>query len=91
MNTWGRKLQKLVFSKEEKNQIIVKTQAYFCDELDQEIGDFDAEFLIDFFGNEIGAYFYNLGLRDAQALISSKIDELSDSVFDLQQPTQFQK
>ena len=75
------------FSKEEKEAIVKKVQMYFHEELDQKIGSFDAEFLVDFFGEEIGSYFYNRGLYDAQALLARKIDELGDSIVELEKPT----
>ncbi|AQQ66364.1 hypothetical protein Mag101_00895 [Microbulbifer agarilyticus] len=84
-------MEKLKFSEEEKRQIVQKVKIYFTEELDQDIGNFDAEFLIDFFAEEIGAYFYNRGLYDAQALFSKKVDELADSVYELERPTEFSK
>ena len=75
------------FSAAEKAAIVEKVKAYCREKLDQEIGSFDAEFLVDFFAEEVGAYFYNRGLYDAQALLSRKVDELSDSIYELEKPT----
>ena len=58
-------MSEIKFSREEKERIVKKVETYFSNELDQEIGNFEAEFLIDFFADEIGAYFYNRGLNDA--------------------------
>ncbi len=60
-------------------------KAYFSDELDRELGQFEAEFLLDFIGRELGAYFYNRGLYDAQALLAGRIDELGDAILELEQ------
>jgi uncharacterized protein (DUF2164 family) len=68
------------FSPEEKALLVAKIKAYFARELDQEIGGFDAEFLLDFFGNEIGKHFYNRGLYDALDEIRAKLDLLADDV-----------
>ncbi|MCW8887644.1 MAG: DUF2164 domain-containing protein, partial [Gammaproteobacteria bacterium] len=68
-------------------RIVQKIKAYFHDELSQEIGGFDAEFLIDFFSKEIGPHFYNRGLSDALTLFSEKADELSYLVQELEKPT----
>ncbi len=57
----------ITFRKDEKALIVRKIQLYFSEELKQQIGQFDAEFLLDFVGQEIGSYFYNRGLYDAQA------------------------
>ena len=84
-------MEKIEFRPEEKAEITRKVKLYFQEELEQEIGSFDAEFLIDFFAEELGAYFYNRGLYDAQALFSRKADEIAESIFELERPTDFSK
>lgn len=49
----------------------------------------DAEFLLDFFTEEVGAYFYNRGICDAQAIVAKKLDDLGESIFQLERPTDF--
>lgn len=71
--------------------LVRKIQAYFDDELKQSIGRFDAEFLLQFFTGEIGAYFYNRGLYDAQAILSARMDDWQDAIFQLEQPTEFRR
>ncbi len=70
------------FSKEETQRLTRKIQQYFNDELDQEIGQFPAQFLLDFFSEEIGPYYYNRGLMDAQKVVETK---LSDAIYELEQ------
>ena len=79
------------FNKDEKAALVQKLKLYFSEELDQQIGQFDAEFLIDFIGEEMGAYFYNKGVQDAQQALSRKIDEISDALYDLEKPVEFRK
>lgn len=79
------------FSSEEKEVIVRRIKLYFAEELKQEIGRFDAEFLLDFFAGEIGAYFYNRGLYDAQAILSGKLDELGEAIYQLERPTEFHR
>ncbi len=79
------------FTKEEKEIISRKIQLYFTEELDQEIGQFDAQFLLDFFTEEIGAYFYNRGLYDSQAILESKLETISDAIYELEKITEFRK
>ncbi|GLX79386.1 hypothetical protein tinsulaeT_27260 [Thalassotalea insulae] len=74
------------FSSQEKVQIVSKIQRYFERELEQELGQFDAEFLLDFFAEEIGGYFYNRGLFDAQQLLNERIEQLGDAIYELEQP-----
>jgi len=84
-------VSKIEVSKEEKALIVRKLQLYFNEELKQELGRFDAEFLLDFIADEIGAYFYNRGLQDAQAILSSRLEELGDAIYQLERPTDFRK
>ena len=77
------------FSKPEKELIIRKIQKYFSKELDQELGQFDAEFLLDFFSGEVGAYFYNRGVRDAQAVIEAKVADIADALYEIEKSTEF--
>lgn len=79
------------FTKDEKAIIVRKIQLYFTEELKQEIGRFDAEFLLDFFASEVGPYFYNRGLYDAQTILSSKLDDLTEAIYQLERPTEFRK
>ncbi|MFT5634616.1 MAG: hypothetical protein ACI89T_000042, partial [Cognaticolwellia sp.] len=53
------------FTSTEKSLLIDKLQRYFHKELEQELGQFDADFLLDFFTKELGAHYYNRGLYDA--------------------------
>lgn len=80
-------MSSIEFSAQEKALLVEKLQRYFEDELDQELGQFDAEFLLDFIGKEMGAYFYNRGLYDAQAVLDSKFDDLKDAIEQIEQPT----
>lgn len=84
-------MDKITFTKEEKDLMVRKVQLYFREELNQEIGGFDAEFLIDFFSAEMGAFFYNRGLYDAEAAIHGKVAEISDLLLQLEKPVSIRK
>ncbi|MGQ7846900.1 DUF2164 domain-containing protein [Granulosicoccus sp. 3-233] len=71
------------FSKEETDRLTRKIQLYFNDELDQDIGQFPARFLLDFFSEEIGPYYYNRGLMDAQQVLETR---LSEAIYELEKP-----
>ena len=82
-------MAEIKFSKEEKDILITKIKCYFREELDQDIGGFDADFLLDFITKEMGVYFYNRGLSDAQAALSNKVDEISEAIYELEKPIDF--
>ena len=64
---------------------------YFSEKLDYEIGQFDVEFLLDFFSVEIGAYLYNRGLSDAQAVLQSRLESIAEAIYEIEKPTEFLK
>lgn len=79
-------MKPIEFSQDQKDRLVAKIKAYFIHELDHEVGGFEAEFLIDFFGNEIGAYYYNRGLFDAQQVLNEKTEEIGYVIQELEQP-----
>ncbi len=81
----------IVFSAEEKLILVHRIQGYFANELSEEIGQFDAEFLLDFFNREIGAYHYNKGLQDARTLIEENVQHLSQTFYEMEKVTEFVK
>lgn len=72
------------FNAEEKAVITQKLQRYLADELTLEVGQFDAEFLLDFISEEVGCYFYNRGLYDAQTVLSERFEDIGDAIVALE-------
>ena len=70
-----------------KSEIITKIKKYFEDELQQEIGSFDAEFLLDLFSKEVAGHYYNQGLADALASFESKMEDVSELIYQLEKET----
>ena len=79
------------FTEEEKKILVSKIQSYFHTELSEEIGQFDAEFLLDFFNKEIGGYHYNKGLQDARILMEENAQNLSQRFYEMEKVTEFIK
>lgn len=79
-------MSEVKLTQDELDRIVVKVKRYFDKELGQDIGAFEAEFLIDFFGREIGPAFYNQGLSDAHSLLNEKVEELSYQIQELEKP-----
>ena len=82
-------MAELEFTRDEKSIIARKIQLYFQEELEQEIGQFDAEFLLDFFAEEVGSFFYNRGLYDAQAVLEDRLQNITEALYEIEKPTQF--
>ena len=82
---------KIEFNEHEKASIVAKIKLYFSEELDQDIAQFDAEFLLDFFSKEVGGFYYNRGLLDAQAVLHEKAEHIAEAIYELEKPTSFIK
>jgi uncharacterized protein (DUF2164 family) len=79
-------MNEIKFSITQKELLVQKLQQYFSNELDQDLAQFDADFLLDFFTKEMGNHFYNQGIYDAQKLLTEKLDYLSDEMYQLEKP-----
>jgi uncharacterized protein (DUF2164 family) len=79
-------MSEIKFSIAKKELLVHKLQQYFSNELDQELDQFDADFLLDFFTKEMGNHFYNQGIYDAQKLLAEKLDYISDEMYQLEKP-----
>ena len=88
---WGSSdpMTPISFTPSEKDLLVHKLKTYFETELAQEIGQFDAEFLLEFVGREIGVYYYNRGLKDAQNIFSERVETIIDAIYELEEPTEF--
>lgn len=84
-------MSEIKFSKNEIEIIVKRIQIYFNEELEHEIGQFEAQFLLDFFTEEIGPYFYNRGLYDARTVLENRMESISEAIYDLEKITEFRK
>lgn len=82
-------MSKIEFSKDEKEFIVQKIRNYFEDELDREIGQFDAVRLMDFFSVQIGPLYYNRGLFDAQAILEKRLENITEAISEIEKPTEY--
>ncbi len=74
------------FSREMKDELIQRIHSYFSSELSQELGNFEAEFLLDFFSENIGPHYYNQAIRDVQKHLSGYVDTLTERIDELEKP-----
>lgn len=67
-----------------KDELIAELKKYLDDELDIQLGGFDAQFLLEFFERQLGCYYYNQGLADALQTFEGKVAEFADSIYELE-------
>ncbi len=56
-------------------------QRYFAENLDSELSDMQAGFLLEFFVSEIGPFAYNKGVEDAQKYFIRATEDLPGTCF----------
>lgn len=72
------------FSSAQKDGLVQKLQRYMDAELEVELGQFDAEFLLDFISKEFGNVYYNQGLYDAQTILNERLDAVAEAILQLE-------
>lgn len=60
--------------------------AYLHAELNVDVGRFEADFLLDMIVETFGPFFYNAGLRDAQAALLRRVDDIRGAIDELERP-----
>lgn len=72
----------LELSKQETEEIIPSLRKFCREELEVELSDMRAKFLLDFFQKEIAPYAYNQGVRDSDSYIRTKLEDLPATCFE---------
>lgn len=79
-------MSEIKLSKQATDAMVAKLQQYFGSELDQDLGQFDAEFLLDFIAKELGGHFYNQGLADARTILDKRLTDIDDDIYAIEKP-----
>ena len=72
----------LELTPQEFEQIIPSLQKYFREELDQELSEMKARFLLEYFQKEIAPLAYNRGVKDAEQYFRTKTEDLTGICFE---------
>jgi uncharacterized protein (DUF2164 family) len=67
---------------QETKEVVASLQHYFREELDEEISEMRAKFLLDYILKEIAPLAYNQGVKDAELYFRGKIEDLSGTCFE---------
>lgn len=65
-----------------RKRMIASIGRYFEQELEEEIGDLGAGFLLDYFLKEIAPTVYNRAVADAQAWMLGRVEDLEGSLYE---------
>jgi len=72
-------------SRERRAELVASIQRYYAEKMDEEIGNLDAEFLLEFLVKEIGPSIYNQAIRDAQAVLQDRVGEMDAILFETEE------
>ncbi|GGB64733.1 DUF2164 domain-containing protein [Fictibacillus barbaricus] len=73
-------------SKEIKEEMIDRIQAFFIKERGEEIGNLAAEQVLDFITEEMASYFYNEGIEDSISALQLRMENLEEDLYTLKHP-----
>jgi uncharacterized protein (DUF2164 family) len=73
-------------SEERRRRMLRSIKQYFVTHFDEEISDFRAENLLDFFVKELGAPVYNQAIQDAYSFIQEKLADLEGEFYEPEEP-----
>ena len=69
-------------TKEEVADVIPSLRRYFREELELEISEMRAKFLLNYFLKEIAPFAYNKGVKDAESYFRGRVEDLSGTCFE---------
>jgi len=73
-------------TKEQQEMMISDIQTFFSQERDEEISEFAAERVLDFFKETIAPHFYNMAISDAKKLVEEQFMAIEDEILTLEKP-----
>ena len=68
--------------KDPRAHAIESIQTYFDQKRDEQLGNLEAGFLLDFFLEQIGPMIYSRAVADAQALMQDKLIDIDGELFE---------
>ncbi len=69
-------------SRDERKEALASIEEYFRVELEVDVDELRAGFVLDYFLKEIGPLAYNQGVRDAQRYFQEKNEDLTGTCFE---------
>ena len=67
---------------QETKEVLSSLQKYFREELEEELSEMRAKFLLEYILKEIAPLAYNRGVKDAEVYFRGKIEDLSSTCFE---------
>ena len=74
------------FSKQQKDQLVGEIQKYFLKERNEELGNLEAENILEFFKSELGPHYFNEGVKQSRKVAEEKMAQLEEELYSLERP-----
>jgi uncharacterized protein (DUF2164 family) len=71
---------------ERRERMLRSIKKFWDDAFDQQLGDFAAGRILDFFAKELGAPVYNQAIQDARAFLQEKLEDLDVEFYEPDEP-----
>jgi uncharacterized protein (DUF2164 family) len=71
---------------ERRARMLRGIRRFFDEKLDQQLGEFAAERILEFFVKELGPPVYNQAIQDARAFLQGKLDDLDVEYYEPEEP-----
>jgi uncharacterized protein (DUF2164 family) len=81
----GRAMR-IKLASERRGLLIDAVKRHFLAEFDENLSDFRAEGLVDFFLRQLGPPVYNQGVRDAVGYIQDKLGDIEGEIYESESP-----
>ncbi|CAM3971292.1 DUF2164 domain-containing protein [Pseudoalteromonas byunsanensis] len=75
---------KIDLTSEQHDALVLQAQSYCRKNLDLDLEQFDAAFLVDFFVEQIGKQVYNRAIGDAKSHLEQHFEVLADRLYELE-------
>lgn len=76
--------KEIEINKDKKKKLISEIRSWFLDNRDEEIGDLQAELLIDTLTEKVGAEIYNQALNDSLNWVKGRLSDLEIDYYTLE-------
>lgn len=77
---------RIKLSDERRSDLVAMIQHFVSTEFDQELSEFQAQQLLDFFVRQLGAPVYNQAVQDVRAFLQDKVSDLDVEFYEPEEP-----
>jgi len=78
---------RIALSEERRRDLTSRIQHFFGAEFEQQLSDFQARRVLDFFVRHLGAPVYNQAIQDARAFLQEKLSDLEGEFYEPEEPS----